>query len=162
SNNGPICSNTTTIALNAQGGSSLISEEFDGNPVGWSSSGTGGWMLGSYLYFRSSDESNVFSITPGSANYPPVINASLISPAVSTMGLSSLKIEMNHFIGLAALHRAKVQVTADSITWTDVKAFPESAHYGHHENFITDAFSVPASFLNKPKVRFRLNYYQEQ
>lgn len=171
-----ICSGSSKT-LTASGGditgASILSENFNGDAIGWTNTNTstGGtpnnasWSLqpNNYNYtnynitFNSNDNSQFYLSNSDAQGWNSITNTTLVSPSFSTLGFNSVSINFFHFYNFFSNPEyAKVEVSIDNSIWNTLTTY--SSDQGSNNNFVAANINLPATYLNQPTVYIRFNY----
>jgi len=173
---GAICSGETlTLSAAATSNSAssytMLSENFNAANAAWTitNNSTGGtpanaaWTIRANNYnngtetFVTSDASSFMFSDSDAQGSGAVTDVSLVSPAFSTVGVTSANISLNHYFRLAATaDRAYVDISLNGTTWTNLATY--SSTQGVRNAFATATIPLTAPCLNQPTVYVRLRY----
>ena len=158
----------STVQLGAtfSGSSSVVLQNnFNDGAQGWTTlnQSTGGtpanaaWTLRNspYIGISSNDASQFWQSNSDAQGSGGITNTSLTSPAFSTQGYSSLNLSFWHFYRHLGSDQARVQVSTNGTTWTNVQVY--SSTQGAAGSFVQANINLNA-FLNQPTVFIRFNY----
>ncbi len=183
---GTICRGASTDlnAVSTSYRSALLKEGFNGTLNNWtkinlSSGGTypnAAWTLQSNAYtytsgttttlFNTNDNSQFYisnSYAQGSTGLPSTITM-LQSPAISTMGYTSLSLDFFQYFLYNSGETAKVQVSTNGNTWTTVATYSsnQGSYYldasNNHVTIFTNAIVDLDAYINQPEFYIRFRY----
>lgn len=179
-----------TISFNANSQVTLLTGDFNaaGTPAGWStfnfsaggdiSIGGGGpdsakWTLrpNNYHYlsvfldetFQSNDATRFYlsnSDAQGDDSPPPKTNTILQSPAINTVGFTSLSLKFyQNFWSAGNADSALIEVSTNGITWTQVYLAHQANPFeiGTASSFVLQIVNLDA-YINLSTVYFRFHY----
>ncbi len=153
----------------------ILTENFNGATPGWNSSNSSsGGTPANAAWTKHLDNYNNGSVTISSNDNSPfylsdsrsqggsTISTSTVleSPAFTTMGYSDLTLDFYHYFKYqgSSNEYAKVQVSTNGTTWTDVISY--SADQGTSTNFDHATINLK-SYINKPTLSIRFFYYSD-
>jgi hypothetical protein len=165
----------SSATSNSATSTTLISENFDSTPTGWTTTNTssGGsnaspaWTLraNGYTYggglnvtFYSDDASAFYLSNSHAQGIYNSTETTLVSPAFSTIGLLDATINLSHYYRNSGdtSDRAYIQASTNGSSWTTITTY--SSTQGSINAFATQNISLPASFLNKSTVYIQFYY----
>jgi|GEM_PF-1292319 len=161
-----------TQELTATGGTlnqslALYSENFNAATNNWTivngstSPTNGNWRLradGSNS-MHSPDNSQIMSTDANATSSGQTTESSLISPALSTIGLSAANIEFDqYYYKYSSDVSAAVQLSTDATNWTTLVDYTPTGTQGSASSFNHAVLAVPAQFLNEASVYVRFYY----
>lgn len=166
-----VCSTGPAIPINTSGGLvsgfPILNEGFNGATNAWTVAGTGSaapianWTLRPNNYvgplgaIRSNDNTQFYladSDTPGSGT---AISTTLTSPAINTVGYTTLGLSFWHCYRFFSGDSGRVQASIDGVTWTDLTVY--SSNQGGLTAFNNVIINLDA-YINQPTLFIRFRY----
>jgi hypothetical protein len=165
---GETVSLSSNATSNSNTATTLLSENFNGTPTGWTTTNTstGGnvnnaaWTLrpNNYNYngdiYRSNDNSQ-FYLSNSEAQGSGTTNTTLVSPAFSTIGLNSATLNFWHYYNDNSTDSAYLEISTDGQNWTILQTYDDDL--GSRTGFVNVNQSLNA-YLNQPNVQIRFRY----
>jgi hypothetical protein len=175
-NPNPVCAGTT-VSLSAIPNAvpvTVLTENFNGATNTWTTTNnsTGGtaaaaaWSLQTSPYTSNvgtgitSNDASQFYLTDSDAQGSGGTTATILqSPAINTMGLSSLDMNFYHYYNYYTSDvSAKVEVSTDGTSWTSIQDYKTGAvDVGTPAAFASATLNLNA-YVNNPTVYVRFNY----
>lgn len=160
---------TSTGTLNSTTSVTLINENFNGTPTGWttinnSTDGTpasAAWTLRPNGYFRSvtynSNDASQFYLSDSDIQGFGSTTATILqSPEFSTVGMNAATLSFFHFYrDYNSTDFANVEISTDGSNWTVLNSYTTTQ--GASNGFVQATFSL-AAYLNQPTVSIRFKY----
>ena len=160
---------TSTGTLNSTTSVTLINENFNGTPTGWttinnSTDGTpasAAWTLRPNGYFRSvtynSNDASQFYLSDSDIQGSGSTTATILqSPEFSTVGMNAATLSFFHFYrDYNSIDFANVEISTDGSNWTVLNSYTTTQ--GASNEFVQATFSL-AAYLNQPTVSIRFKY----
>ncbi|SHE91157.1 Fibronectin type III domain-containing protein [Flavobacterium fontis] len=166
-----VCSTGPAIPINTSGGLvsgfPILNEGFNGATNTWTVAGTGSgapianWTLrpnnfaGPLGAIRSNDNTQFYladSDEPGSGTS---ISTTLTSPAINTVGYTTLGLSFWHCYRFFSGDSGRVQASIDGVTWTDLSVY--SSNQGGLTAFNNVIINLDA-YINQPTLFIRFRY----
>lgn len=160
---------TSTGTLNSSTSATVINENFNGTPTGWttinnSTSGTpanAAWTLRANGYVRSvtynSNDASQFYLSDSDNQGSASVTATILqSPAFSTIGMTAATLSFFHFYrDYDASDAAVVEISTDGTNWTALNTFTTTQ--GASNAFVEVTTNL-SGYLNQPSVSIRFKY----
>lgn len=160
---------TSTGTLNSSSSATLINENFNGTPTGWTTinNSTGGtpasaaWTLRANGYVRSvtynSNDASQFYLSDSDNQGSGSTTATILqSPSFSTIGMTAATLSFFHFYrDYDTTDAAVVEISTDGTNWTALNTFTTTQ--GASNAFVEVTTNL-SSYLNQPSVSIRFKY----
>gem|GEM_PF-3417814 len=161
---------TSTGTLNSSTSATLINENFNGTPTGWTTinNSTGGtpasaaWTLRANGYTRStttynSNDASQFYLSDSDNQGSGSTTATILqSPTFSTIGMTAATLSFFHFYrDYDTTDAAVVEISTDGTNWTALNTFTTTQ--GASNAFVEVTTNL-SSYLNQPSVSIRFKY----
>lgn len=160
---------TSTGTLNSSTSATLINENFNGTPTGWTTinNSTGGtpasaaWTLRANGYVRSvtynSNDASQFYLSDSDNQGSGSTTATILqSPSFSTIGMTAATLSFFHFYrDYDTTDAAVVEISTDGTNWTALNTFTTTQ--GASNAFVEVTTNL-SSYLNQPSVSIRFKY----
>ncbi len=170
----PVCSGvgfnlTSTGTLNSSTSATVINENFNGTPTGWTTinNSTGGtpasaaWTLRPNGYVRSvtynSNDASQFYLSDSDNQGSNSTTATILqSPSFNTIGMTAATLSFFHYYrDYDDTDTAVVEISTDGNNWTPLNTFTTTQ--GASNAFVQVTTNL-SSYLNKPSVSIRFRY----
>jgi len=171
----PVCAGvgfdlTSTGTLNSSTSATVINENFNGTPTGWTTinNSTGGtpasaaWTLRANGYTRStttynSNDASQFYLSDSDNQGSGSTTATILqSPSFSTIGMTAATLSFFHFYrDYDTTDAAVVEISTDGTNWTALNTFTTTQ--GASNAFVEVTTNL-SSYLNQPSVSIRFKY----
>ena len=113
-----------------------------------------------YLFRFNSNDASQFYLSDSDSQGPIGPGQStrtiLTSPAISTLGYSSLSLEFYHYYEHFTGSSAKVEVTTNGTDWAPIASYTTTQ--GSFSNFVYTKIDLGAAYLGIPSIQIRFNY----
>lgn len=161
---------TSTGTLNSSTSATVINENFNGTPTGWTTinNSTGGtpasaaWTLRANGYTRAtttynSNDASQFYLSDSDNQGTGSTTATILqSPAFSTIGMTAATLRFFHFYrDYDTTDAAVVEISTDGTNWTALNTFTTTQ--GASNAFVEVTTSL-SGYLNQPSVSIRFKY----
>ncbi|MCZ8298544.1 MAG: GEVED domain-containing protein [Flavobacterium sp.] len=166
-----VCSTGPAIPINTSGGLvsgfPILSEGFNGATNPWTVAGTGSgapianWTLrpnnfvGPLGAIRSNDNTQFYLADSDEAGNGTAISTTLTSPAINTVGYTTLGLSFWHCYRFFSGDSGRVQASIDGVTWTDLSVY--SSNQGGLTAFNNVIINLDA-YINQPTLFIRFRY----